>query len=200
MATAIFVVRWQTVINIDGRQNKALTADNVYTCRHLTNCLPMIYFGNTQTKKEKVMQIRQRTNKLVLLRSEYIPEKKRTVARQVASFDAVLDRLPEEVAEKLTHEERKEVRAWLDKRTKEREVDRQKNSLSLLIYSLQNSTKAIEEGNDIQLSRPGFADELVEELNNLKRALRKKGIKLTKPKQTKRKADDNQELDLSADN
>lgn len=146
------------------------------------------------------MQIRQRTNKLVLLRSEYIPEKKRTVARQVASFDAVLDRLPEEVAEKLTHEERKEVRAWLDKRTKEREVDRQKNSLSLLIYSLQNSTKAIEEGNDIQLSRPGFADELVEELNNLKRALRKKGIKLIKPKQTKRKADDNQELDLSADN
>ncbi len=146
------------------------------------------------------MQIRQRTNKLVLLRSEYIPEKKRTVARQVASFDAYLDKIPEEVAEKLSYEERKEVREWLENRTKKREADRQQNALTMLLHNLRRSVESIEEGHDIQLSRPGFADELVEELNNLKSALRKKGIKLTKPKQTKKMADDNQELELPTDN
>ena len=145
------------------------------------------------------MQIRQRTNKLVLLRSEYIPEKKRTVARQVASFDAYLDKIPEEVAEKLSYEEEKKLR-MAENRRKKREADRQQNALTMLLHNLRRSVQSIEEGHDIQLSRPGFADELVEELNNLKSALRKKGIKLTKPKQTKKMADDNQELELPTDN
>lgn len=145
------------------------------------------------------MQIRKRTNKLVLLRSEYIPEKKRTVAKQVASFDYYLNEIPEDVKEKLSREEVKEVKEWLDERTKEDNANRQKRALSALITDLRMAVKSIEEGNDLQLSRPGFEAELIEELNNLKRALRKKGIKLTKPKQTKKGNDDNQELSLLTD-
>tara|TARA_Y100000034_G_C6745671_1_gene331180 strand:+ start:44 stop:442 length:399 start_codon:yes stop_codon:yes gene_type:complete len=132
------------------------------------------------------MQIRERNRRFVLLRSEYVPEKKRSIARHVGSFEMYHRKVPENLSEKLTEEEKKEVQSFLDKRANELAEASKRMALRNLPDRLKDATQAIEEmqENDFTLERPGYERELVEALSELKKALRKKGIKLTKKQNT----------------
>jgi uncharacterized protein YwgA len=98
------------------------------------------------------MQIREKGNKVLLIRTEYIPEKKRTVGKTIASQKRSLSTVSEEVASVLTAEEVEQLELWLSERTKSKSVESANNSLYCATYSIKRIGDAVKSEGTTELS------------------------------------------------
>jgi hypothetical protein len=89
------------------------------------------------------MQIREQGRQLQCIRTEYVPEKKRTFGRVVAKQDRYLSTVADEVRQQLTNEEVDELENYLSKRKEKESVDRLTDSLSHVGYSICRATEAL---------------------------------------------------------
>ena len=152
------------------------------------------------------MMFRVKGNKIVCLRSEYLSEKKRTHAVQVASFDKWLSTVPEEVCQQLDSDEFDQLKKWLSDREREMAVESHKNSMLYATSALNNLMKALEEeevvnalfyskhnANHPQNGTPMFdqdwADKLFDTIADARKALKRAGFKPS-PKNPENKAVD----------
>lgn len=141
------------------------------------------------------MQIREKGRKVLCIRTEYIPEKKRTIGKTVASQDIGLSTVSGEVCRQLEKEEVDQLKQWLSEREEREAVDRLKRSLSILPGVMTRSAAALDASAELD---PDQVDDIIEGLDALKKSLRKRGIKITRQtkKESAPKASDNAELDL----
>lgn len=126
------------------------------------------------------MQFREKGRKLQCIRSEYIPERKRTVGRIVASQDKYLTTVSEEVCRQLEKEEVDSLKKYLSSREEKRTVDKLGFRLSYLDSMLNEAVQALE----VDSLRDGLSNEQAERIwaahERLSKALRRHGFK--KPK------------------
>lgn len=138
------------------------------------------------------MQIRERGQKVICIKTEYVPEKKRTYGRQVASQDKYMSTVSEDVRQQLSKEEVDEFQNWLDDRQKKRSVDSHKFNLLMLSDRLGSAAEALERdlselsGDDAALVWAGIV--------RLQKALKKSGH--PRPRQAPKKPVDNRQSDL----
>lgn len=140
------------------------------------------------------MQFREKGKKLLCIRSEYVPEKKRTVGVTVASQDKYLSTVSEEVCRQLEKEEVDQLKEWLSKRTEKWSVDRLSSQLSIIHVQMAKAAEALDDDrleNSLSNER---AAEIWEAHEKLSKALKKAGFKKpAKPKkQTVKESDDRQ--------
>lgn len=138
------------------------------------------------------MQIREKGKKLLCIRTQYVPEKKRTVGVTVASQDRYMSTVSEEVCRQLTKEEVEQLEKWLSERSEKKAVDRLDFSLSFVAKYMDEAAKAL----DVDGLKIGLSDEKAAEIwqahEQLSKALKRAGFK--KPtKQTKKQSVDGQE-------
>ena len=128
------------------------------------------------------MQIKERGYKLALIRSEYVPEKKRTVGRFVGSFDKWKDDIPDDVRPKLTDEEAEQVRDELCRRSKERDANSGKLALMLLPKTLDKVADQIEDGEGNEPAEPSddHVQDIYSGIDRLQKVLRSRGFKRVK--------------------
>jgi hypothetical protein len=144
------------------------------------------------------MQIREKGRKVLCIRTEYIPEKKRTIGKTVASQDIGLSTVSEEVCRHLEKEEVDQLKQWLSDREEKRKVDRLETSLSILPGVLTRSAAALDNSAELDEKQ---VDEIVAGLDRLKKSLRNRGIKISKQtkKQSVAKKPDDRQLDIEKD-
>lgn len=139
------------------------------------------------------MQIKERGKKVVCIKTEYVPEKKRTYGRQVASQDYRLTTVSEEVRRQLNKEDVDELQKWLDDRAKQDEVDTLKFKLSTIGYSMNKAAEALEtEAGELDEKQAADAWEAI---SRLQKALKKAGHSRPR-KQTKKPTADNRQSKL----
>lgn len=143
------------------------------------------------------MQIREKSTKVLCIRTEYLPEKKRTHGRTIASQDAYLSTVTDEVREKLTGEEVEELEAWLNKRTERWSADSRK----MYLFGVDRWMAAAADALDDESARENLssdqADKMWQAHERLSKALRRHGYR--KPKRApakKRRRDDQPGLPL----
>lgn len=123
------------------------------------------------------MQIREQGRQLQCIRTEYIPEKKRTVGRVVAKQERYLSTVTDEVRQQLTPEEVDELETYLSKRKEKQSVDSLKSSLSHVEYSICRATEAL----SVDIVAEGLSDDgaakIYAAVDDLMKALRKRGHK-----------------------
>lgn len=146
------------------------------------------------------MQIREKGRKVLCIRTEYVPEKKRTYGRTVASQEKYLSTVTNEVRQQLTNEEVDQLEEWLKDRASRQAADRQASSLSLIAGWMDQAAAALD--NDSLVS--GLSDEQADEIwhahERLSKALRRGGYRKPKsaPKPARR-TDDQPALPLGDD-
>lgn len=123
------------------------------------------------------MQIREKGRKVLCIKTEYIPEKKRTIGKTVASQDKYLSTASESVRQHLSKDEVDELNNWLSEREKKANVDSLKLSLSTINYSLSKAAEGLDEG--IQVSEEK-AQAIYAAVDRLQKSLRKAGFKRAK--------------------
>ena len=138
------------------------------------------------------MQIKVRGHKLALIRSEYVPEKKRTVGRFVASFDKWASKIPEDVRAKLTDAEAQEVDAEICRRRAERDADIAKMELLNLPRTLNAVADQIEDGEGNEPSDDHVQD-IYAGIDRLQKVLRSRGFKRIKAPKGKKGQDESQD-------
>lgn len=147
------------------------------------------------------MMFREKGQKVVCLRSEYVPDKKRTRAVQVASFDRWLSTAPNEVCQLLTPEEVDELKEWLSNRAEKQSVDILRSGLSSIRYSVCRATEALAVDEIAATMTAAQGADLFEAITELRKALKRAGFQPRK--QTKKQAvdapDNQQSLGLDAD-
>jgi len=129
------------------------------------------------------MQIREKGRKVLCIRTEYIPEKKRTIGKTVASQEIGLSTVSEEVCRHLEKEEVDQLKKWLSNREEKQKVDRLETSLSILSGVLTRSAKALDNSAELDDKQ---VSEIIDGLDRLKKSLHKRGVKLTR--QTKKES------------
>lgn len=143
------------------------------------------------------MQIKERGRKVVCIKTEYVPEKKRTYGRQVASQDSHLTTVSEEVRRQLNKEDVDDLQKWLDDRAKKEEVDTLKFKLSTIGYSVNKAAEALDAGLGEDLDAEQAAA-IWAGISRLQKALKKSGH--PRPRQPQRQpakqAVDTQHADL----
>lgn len=141
------------------------------------------------------MQIREQGRQLQCIRTEYIPEKKRTVGRVVAKQERYLSTITDEVRQQLTSEEVDELESYLSKRQEKQSVDNLKSSLSHVEYSIRRATEAL----SVDVVAEGLSDDgaakIYAAVDGLVKALRKRGH--TRPTRAKAKPADTQTVPLA---
>lgn len=128
------------------------------------------------------MQIRERGKKVVCIKTEYVPEKKRTYGRTVASQSKYMSTVSYEVCQQLNKEEVDELQKWLDDRQERQNVSSLQVSLSFVVDYTAEAAEALETG-AADLSDEQ-ADKLWQDMARLQKALKKAGHPRPK-KQTK---------------
>jgi hypothetical protein len=124
------------------------------------------------------MQIKQRGMKVVCIRTEYIPEKKRTVGKQVASQDSHHKKVTPEVEKSLLKEDAQELQNWLDARSESDEKRTKMRVLSQIKTSLERSTEALSEGFRLKdLDFDCEPEDIFEALDNFRKAFKRAGYK-----------------------
>ena len=143
------------------------------------------------------MQIKERGKKVVCIKTEYVPEKKRTYGRQVASQDSHLTTVSEEVCRQLDKKDVDELQKWLDDRAKKEEVDNIRRRLSIAAVVTAGAAYALDEGLGEDLDAEQAAA-IWAGIAKLQRALKKAGH--PRPRQSKRQpakqAVDTQQADI----
>ena len=119
------------------------------------------------------MQIKERGKKVVCIKTEYVPEKKRTYGRQVASQAKHLSTVSDDARQQLTPEEVEEFQAWLDKREQERAESSLRVSLSFAVDYTGEAAEALEKG--VAELTEERANKLWEDMARLQKALKKAG-------------------------
>lgn len=139
------------------------------------------------------MQFREKGKKVLCIRSEYVPEKKRTIGVTVASQEKYMTTVSEEVCRQLEKEEVDQLKKWLSDREEKETVDRLSGSLSIARPVMSKAADALA----VDSLRDGLSEEQASEIweahEKLSKALKKAGFKKpVKPKgQTAKKPVDN---------
>lgn len=143
------------------------------------------------------MQIKERGKKVVCIKTEYVPEKKRTYGRQVASQESWMSTVSDDVRRQLNKEDVDELQKWLDDRAKKEEVDSLRSCLSIAASVTAGAADALDAGLGDDLDDEK-AEAIWENLARLQKALKKAGH--PRPRQPKRQpakqAVDNQQADI----
>lgn len=129
------------------------------------------------------MQIKERGKKVVCIKTEYVPEKKRTYGRQVASQDSYLSTVSEEVRRQLKKEDVDQLQKWLDDRQEKDRVDSIKRGLSVVSSTQARAAKALNSGLTDEFDEQQ-ASEIWESISQLQKALKKAGY--PRPRQSQR--------------
>lgn len=147
------------------------------------------------------MMFREKGQKVVCLRSEYMPDKKRTRAVQVASFDKWLSTAPDEVCQLLEPEEVDQLKEWLSERGRKRSVESLKLSLSNVHYSACRAVEALAVDEIAATMTADQGADLFDAITELRKSLKRAGFEPRKqPKKQAVDAPDNQQsLGLDAD-
>lgn len=144
------------------------------------------------------MQIREKGRKVLCIRTEYVPEKKRTYGRTVARQPAHLSTVTKEVRQQLTKEEVDELEEWLSKRAESRAVDSLDIRLSFVASYMTSAADALE----VDSLREGLSTEQADAIwqahERLSKALRRHGFRKpkTQAKPRHKAADDQPGLPL----
>lgn len=131
------------------------------------------------------MQIREKGQKVLLIRTEYCKDKKRTFGRTVASQNKYLSTVSEEVSRQLTKAEVDKLKAWLSRREKKRAHDGAYISLALLNRSLKDATKSLSVDGAMDGLPESWGNDTLDSIDELKKALRKQGIRNSRQTKTK---------------
>jgi len=144
------------------------------------------------------MQIREKGRKVLCIRTEYVPEKKRTFGRTVASQESYLSTVSKEVRQQLSEEEVDQLKKWLSEREANEAVDSLERKLSIVASVMTGAADALE----VDSIREGLsaeqADAIWQAHERLSKALRRHGFK--KPKApAKPRAEQQSSLPLMSD-
>lgn len=137
------------------------------------------------------MQVREKGRKVLCIRTEYVPEKKRTYGRTVASQESYLSSVSEEVRQKLTADEVRELEEWLTRRSEKESADRMKIHLSSVARWMEQAAIALDDDS----ARSGLSSEQADAIwqahEKLSKALRRHGYRKPKsaPKKPRRRED-----------
>lgn len=131
------------------------------------------------------MQIREKGRKVLCIRTEYVPEKKRTYGRTVASQESYLSTVSEEVRRLLSDEEVDELEKWLSDREERRSVESLKLSLSHVRHTVSRAADALSVDELKESLSSEQADEIWLALDKMSKAMRKAGFKKPKPEPKK---------------
>lgn len=149
------------------------------------------------------MQIREKGRKVLCIRTEYVPEKKRTFGRTVASQESFLSTISDEVRQQLTREEVDQLQEWLSERDKAREVDSLETRLSMVGRWMESAADALEVDSIKKGLSADQADAIWQSHERLSKALRRHGFKKPqKPaaaKQPRKRAEQQSSLPLMSD-
>lgn len=139
------------------------------------------------------MQIKQENGQIKLIRYVYMPDKKRTVNRQIGKFPSYESEAPNELLELLDDAEKAELAEFLAEKQASRDEARKQIAVRNLPETLNSAADAIRDGDGgAILYSQHYIDQLLDGLDNLKRELRKKEIKITRgPKDKKKSAHNN---------
>ena len=145
------------------------------------------------------MQIREKGQKILCIKTEYKPDLKRTIGITVASQGIGLSTVSEEVRRVLSKEDVEQLEKWLSDRTKNQSVDKAKESLSSSCDEVRRIAKSLTvDGAKSELSTEK-ADSLWHAIADLQKALKKAGF--SKPKaEAKPAAQDDKTGQLQLDN
>ena len=121
------------------------------------------------------MQIRERGNRILCIKTKYSDEHKRTFGRTVASFDKYETTVPDDVRRQLKKEDVDQLQKWLDDRAEKEHVDFLERSLILAPRSLGWMIEAL--GDDRVKS--GLSSEqaaaVFDQIKELRKALKRAG-------------------------
>lgn len=131
------------------------------------------------------MQIREKGRKVLCIRTEYVPEKKRTYGRTVARQESFLSTVSDEVRHKLTADEAKELADWLAKRAEKQSADMRKLHLSGVARWMDLATEALDDDGILDGLSGEQADAIWQAHERLSKALRRQGYR--KPARTPKK-------------
>lgn len=131
------------------------------------------------------MQIREKGKKILCIRTVYKTELKRSVGETVATQERWLDRVSDDVREKLTDEEVQQLEQWLKDRTEHRSADSLKSSLSLVSFSMGRAAEALADDGIAAELTPDQAEKIWRQMAVLQKALKKAGFKKPVKEQAK---------------
>lgn len=90
------------------------------------------------------MQIREKGRKILCIRTEYVPEKKRTYGRTIASQESSLSTVSDEVRQQLTNDEVDHLEKWLLERAESKRIDSLLYHLRMITYDIDAVVEALE--------------------------------------------------------
>jgi hypothetical protein len=143
------------------------------------------------------MQIRERGNRWQLLESFYDKEKKRSGQKQIASQETYHREIRPEVKEKLTDEQAVEFKAFLDEEDAKREVRFNTSKMSVIGLNMRRAAELLNLGHrfeDEDVSSD--VDQVFNDLEELKKALRKAGYKRPQKPVKQLESKDDRQADL----
>lgn len=127
------------------------------------------------------MQFREKGQKILCIRTEYLPEKKRTVGRTIASIDRRNPRLSTAEMGKLTADEINQFKAWLETLTAERNLEDLEDALKGFAVHADKAARALALDSPLILTEAQAAAAW-EGIAAMQKALKKAGY--PRPKQT----------------
>jgi len=132
------------------------------------------------------MQIREQGKKIQLIRTHYLPEKKRTVGRVFATFDKSLDLIPGTIRPKITQEETDKLEKYLFDRKEKEILEDLKFNLLNISYAMSKAKKALSKKNILSALTLDGANLIYNEMTALTKALRQAGFKKPAQKANKK--------------
>jgi len=124
------------------------------------------------------MMIREQAKKIQLLRTHYVPEKKRTVSRMFASISISTDNIKDvdkEVLALLDSTEKEKLTKWFDNRRVSRALKDGERTLTAISDFMDKASAALSEDFNAALLGEKKARDIYISLSELGKALRKAG-------------------------
>ena len=132
------------------------------------------------------MQLREKGRRILILRSEYVPEKKRTIARTVGSISRGQTTVPEDVRSKLTENEAADVQEQLRQRSEKRSAETARLNVKWMGKDIERLAESVEDDQGAEALDDKSAQAAYAAIDRLQKALRKRGY--TRPKASRRQA------------
>ena len=143
------------------------------------------------------MQIREHGKQLLMIRTAYNREKKRTEPVTVAKQARYLATVSDNVRQQLTNDEVEHLEKWLSQRTEKSSVNNQGYSLLIIADTVRRATEAMSVPELASMMTAERATELYALMGSFEKALKKAGYKKTK--QTKELSVDGRQILLVSD-
>jgi len=144
------------------------------------------------------MMFRVKGKRIQCLRSEYLPEKKRTQAKLICSLFKWEDAVPEEVRQLLTKEEVDSLREYMSSRSHKMAVERAELKLLLAAESLDGISSALQCDalDHAELLSPEAGAELFAKIAELRKQLKRAGYRPKTPEKTQKTKKDKRQDEL----